>query len=67
MDKLTVKFETFEKIYKILKAKDTQEVSFEFLIASCFPHVLDNIKEEMRRQYTEGYVNGLKEGGKQDA
>lgn len=67
MDKLTVKFETLEKIYKILKAKGTQEVSFEFLIGSCFPHVLDNIKEEMRRQYTEGYVNGLKEGGKQDA
>lgn len=67
MDKLTVKFETLERIYKILKAKGTQEVSFEFLIASCFPHVLDSIKEEMRRQYTEGYVNGLKEGGKQDA
>ena len=67
MDNLTVKLETLEKICKMLKKNKTKEVSFEFLIASCFPHVLDNIKEEMRRQYTKGYVNGLKEGGKQNA
>ena len=67
MNELTVKLETLEKICKMLKKNKTKEVSVEFLIASCFPHVLDNIKEEMRRQYTEGSVNGLKEGGKQDA
>ncbi len=67
MDNLTVKLETLEKICKKLKKNKTKEVSFEFLIASCFPHVLNNIKEEMRRQYTEGYVKGLEEGGKQNA
>ena len=38
------------------------EVSFEFLVGSCFPHIFENIKEEMRRQYTLGYIDGQKEG-----
>ena len=41
---------------------EMKEVSFEFLVASCFPKAMDNIKAEMRRQYTLGYVEGQKEG-----
>ena len=37
-----------------------KEVSFEFLVGSCFPNALKNIKEEMRRQYTLGFIEGQK-------
>ena len=60
MDKITTKMETLTKVYKILKKNHIEEVSFEFLVGSCFPNVMDNIKEEMRRQYTMGYVEGQK-------
>jgi len=60
MDKITTKMETLTKVYKILKKNNIKEVSFEFLVGSCFPNVMDNIKEEMRRQYTMGYVEGQK-------
>lgn len=61
MDKITTKMETLTKVYKILKKNNIKEVSFEFLVGSCFPNVMDNIKEEMRRQYTMGYVEGQKD------
>lgn len=61
MDKITTKMETLTKVYKILKKNNINEVSFEFLVGSCFPNVMDNIKEEMRRQYTMGYVEGQKD------
>lgn len=61
MDKITTKMETLTKVYKILKKNHIEEVSFEFLVGSCFPNVMDNIKEEMRRQYTMGYVEGQKD------
>ena len=61
MDKITTKMETLTKVYKILKKNNIEEVSFEFLVGSCFPNVMDNIKEEMRRQYTMGYMEGQKD------
>ena len=64
MDKITTKMETLTKVYKILKKNNIKEVSFEFLVGSCFPNVMDNIKEEMRRQYTMGYVEGQKDRNK---
>lgn len=59
-DKITVSIKKLDKIMKILHETNTEEVSFEFLVASCFPHILDNIKEEMRHQHALGYVEGLK-------
>lgn len=38
-----------------------KEITFEFLVGSCFPEIMNNIKEEMRRQYTLGYTAGLNE------
>lgn len=61
MDKLVVKTETLESICKTVKKNKISEVSFEFLVGSCFPNVLKNIKEEMRRQYTQGFVDGQKQ------
>lgn len=64
MDKITVKYGMLKKIMKQLKQmnfKDNDEVSFEFLIGSCFPDVYNNIKEEMKRQHAMGYAEGLKD------
>lgn len=36
-------------------------VSFEFLIGSFFPEVLDNIKDKIRTSYTKGYIDATNE------
>lgn len=62
IDDLKIDIEKFNKIVKAIRKNNMKEVSFEFLVASCFPKAMDNIKEEMRRQYTLGYIEGQKEG-----
>lgn len=62
IDDLKIDIEKFNKIVKAIKRNEMKEVSFEFLVGSCFPKALNNIKEEMRRQYTLGYIEGQKEG-----
>ncbi len=66
IDDLKVDAKKLHKIDKIVKDTNMKEVSFEFLVGSCFPKALQNIKEEMRRQYTLGYTEGLKENEKQN-
>ena len=61
IDDLHVSYEKFKKIYKKTKELGMKEISFEFLVGSCFPKALENIKEEMRRQYTLGYAEGRKD------
>lgn len=62
IDDLHVSYEKFKKISKAIKDHQMKEISFEFLVGSCFPKAMENIKEEMRRQYTLGYIEGQKEG-----
>ena len=62
IDDLKIDIDKFNKVVKAIKKAEMKEVSFEFLVGSCFPNALQNIKEEMRRQYTLGYVEGQKEG-----
>ena len=62
IDDLKIDIEKFNKIVKAIRRSNMKEVSFEFLVGSCFPKALENVKEEMRRQYTLGYVEGQKEG-----
>lgn len=66
IDDLKVDAKKLHKIDKIVKDTNMKEVSFEFLVGSCFPKALQNIKEEIRRQYTLGYTEGLKENEKQE-
>lgn len=61
IDDLMVEAKTLDRINEIIKNKKIEKVSFEFLVGSCFPKAMQNIKEEMRRQYTLGYTEGLKE------
>lgn len=63
MDKITVTYGKLKKIMKRLRQmnfQDSDEVSFEFIIGSCFPDIYNNIQEEMRRQHAMGYAEGLK-------
>lgn len=65
MTDITVKYETLKKMVKALEKinpTDDTDVSFEYIVGSCFPNVLENIKKEMYRQYTNGYIAGLREG-----
>lgn len=59
---LVIEYKKFKQVYQAIKDHNIKEISFEFLVGSCFPNALQNIKEEMRRQYTLGYTEGLKEG-----
>ena len=61
IDDLHVSYEKFQKMYKKIKELHMKEIPFEFLIGSCFPNALENIKQEMRRQYTLGYSQGRKD------
>ena len=45
MEHITAKVETLDKVYNAIKKHEMKEVSFEFLVGSCFPHILENIKE----------------------
>ena len=62
IDDLKIDIEKFNKVIKAIKKSEMKEVSFDFLVGSCFPKALANIKEEMRHQYTLGYIAGQKEG-----
>lgn len=61
MDTIKVDIEKLGKVYKAAKKIGMKEVSFEYLIGSCFPNAYQNIKEELRKQYTLGYIEGQKD------
>lgn len=49
-----------QKIRGIVGTEDT-EISFEFVIASLFPTSWGKIREQLKHQYTLGYIAGTKE------
>lgn len=62
MEHIVVSREAFDQLAKAIKKHDMKEITFEFIVGSCFPNIMKNIKKEMRRQYTLGYAEGLKRG-----
>lgn len=46
-----------QKVHDITGQEDT-EISFEFIIASLFPTSWTNIQNELKHQYTKGYIQG---------
>ena len=67
MENISVKYSKLKKIVDILKQRGTKandDVSFEFIVGSLFPDVLTNIKEEMKRQHAQGYIEGMEEAKK---
>lgn len=66
----SVKLSTFKKAIKqierrIAPEKDC-EISFEFIIGSFFPKIMDNIKQEFTRNYLEGYKAAKEEDKVED-
>lgn len=41
------------------------EVTFEYLVGSFFPKIIDNINKRMNDTYTQGYIQGFNEGKEQ--
>lgn len=60
MDNIVVSFEEFEQLYNVARKAKLKELRFELVVGSLFPDVMNNIKEEMRRQYTLGFAEGQK-------
>lgn len=64
MDNITVKYGKLKKIIEALETMeltDDSDVSFEYVVGSCFPEIYQNIKKEIHIQYTKGYMDGIKE------
>lgn len=59
MNKVITKLGQLRKIVKNLnKLDDNADITFEFLLTALFPSVWSSIQEEMRKQYTRGYLQG---------
>lgn len=61
MEHITVETAFLRKMVEMLERREESQATFEFLVGSCFPDIMNNIKDEMRRQYTLGYIQGKKE------
>jgi hypothetical protein len=40
-------------------------VTFEYLVGSFFPKIIDNINKRMNDTYMQGYIQGFNEGKEQ--
>ena len=66
----SVKLEKIERVIESVKKHYEGEperipdidISFEFLIASLFPKVFDNVKERLVKEHTLGYMEGYEDG-----
>lgn len=59
-----VKLSTLKKLVAATEAvveNDETELSFEYILMSLFPVCWNNIQEELKRQYTLGYIQGQNE------
>ena len=46
-------------IEKFKDKEDDTKLSFEFIMASFFPTIWENIQNTLKGAYTTGYINGL--------
>ena len=53
-----------EEHYKDLTEEELNDIdiTFEYLVGSFFPTILENIDKEMNRQHAKGFADGLQEG-----
>lgn len=62
MDSITVKYKFLKQLVEALEEKgftEDSDVSFEFIVGSCFPNILNNIKQELRKEHTLGFIEGV--------
>lgn len=65
MDNITVSFEDFEHLYNVVRKAKLKELRFELVVGSLFPDIMNNIKEEMRKQHALGFAEGQKQNEKE--
>ena len=53
--------ETWEAVNGHAKDEDG-DITMEYLIVGCFPELWKNFQNNIREQYTKGYIEGFKEG-----
>lgn len=59
---ITVKYGKFKKLYEAVQRENLQDedvVTFELIVGSLFPTIMQNIKKELLYQHTQGYIEGL--------
>ena len=56
-----VKVNKIIRMCQALEDSGCEEASFEFVIGSLFSEVYENVREELRQQYTQGFLDGQKE------
>lgn len=66
MSKILMVFDKARKMYPD-KHDDEILISFEFLIGSFFPDVINNVKDSFTRAYADGYKDGIVMGRMQEA
>lgn len=60
-DKIFVSREKFDKVVDIVQRDNLDEISFEFIVGSCFPQVLENIQTALKTQHALGYAEGVRD------
>lgn len=64
--KLSTLKKAIKQIEKQIAPRKDCDVSFEYIIGSFFPEVLNNIKDEFTRNYLEGYKAAKEEDKVED-
>lgn len=65
--KITVPKKKVLKMLKAIKQMNTaEEISFEFIVGSLFPTIYNSIITELNQSYTKGYLQGLRDGEKNE-
>lgn len=56
----TVKLSRLKKIVELIERNNDEDVdvTFEYIIASCFPRVWNNIQKRLSYEHTQGYIQG---------
>ena len=64
--KLSILKKAIKQIEQRIAPEKDCEISFEFIIGSFFPKIMDNIKQEFTRNYLEGYKAAKEEDKVED-
>lgn len=60
----------YEKIKKMTESlshlSDDTQISFEYIMTNLFPSIYNNILDELKKQYTLGYIAGREDKNNED-
>ena len=65
MDKNNIDITKLSRVQKVIDAvkrtvtEEDPDVTFEYIVGSCFPTVFENVQKKLRDEHMEGYLEGL--------